>query len=159
MQIEEKIEGMTHEELSMELFKTLPEDQVKRVMNQKMVDIEPQFLGFIGTYYYLSKMIPKHFTVIDLGCSYNPQCFYFTEHKKYIAVDLSIPPEKLERFRSDNCEIFDCSIENYIKNHISGLNLQQCFAICNYVPPWGGDNRKMVREVFENCYIYYPNSN
>ena len=29
---------------------------------------DPSFLGFINTYYYLSKLIPKHWTVVDIGC-------------------------------------------------------------------------------------------
>ena len=65
---------------------------------------------------------------------------------------------KTERFKPDNCEIFEMPIEEYIENHISKLDLKECFAICNYVPSWGGDNKKMVRETFENCYVYYPHS-
>ena len=134
------------------LLSLIPQEQIDRVFDQKYCDIDIEFMGFIDIYKKLSEIIPKHFTVVDLGCAYNPQCFYFKDHKKYIAVDIS----DCEKFKSDNCEIFNKSIEDFIKEDISDLNLNETFAICSYVPPWGGDNRKMVREAFQNQFIYYP---
>lgn len=142
-----------HEVISMELFKILPPEQVDRVFNQDMVDIMPQFLGFITTYKYLSELIPKHFTVVDLGCAYNPQCFLFPEHKKYIAVD-SFPRQ--ERFVSDNCELKVKRISDFIKEDISELNMKETFAILNYVPMWGEENKRIVQDTFENLYVFYP---
>lgn len=134
------------------LFELLPKKQVERVLHQTDCDIDPEFMGFTDIYERLSEIIPRHFTIVDLGCAYNPQCFFFTEHKKYIAVDIS----DCEKFKSDNCLIYHKSIEDFIEQDISGLNLDETFAICSYVPPWGGDNGKMVRETFHNLFIYYP---
>ena len=130
------------------LFHLLPKDQVERVFNQDTCDINSDFLGFTDIYEMLSKIIPKHFTIIDLGCAYNPQCFYFVKHKKYIAVDIS----DCEKFKSDNCDIYQKSIEDFIKEDISELNLDETFAICNYVT----NNSKIVRTTFKNLFIYYP---
>lgn len=142
-----------HEIISMELFNMLPKEQVERVFNQYMIDIMPQFLGFITTYKYLSQLIPKHCTIVDLGCAYNAQCFLFTEHKKYIAVD-SFP--ETERFISKNCEIKVKRISEFIKEDISELNMKETFAILNYVPMWGEENKRIVQDTFENLYVYYP---
>jgi hypothetical protein len=134
------------------MINILPKDQIERVLNQKYCDIDLNFLGFTDIYENLSKIIPKHFTVIDLGCAYNPQCFYFTEHKQFVAVDIS----ECEKFKSDNCLIFQKSIEDFILENIKDYNLDETFAICSYVPPWGGDNREMARKAFKNIFVYYP---
>lgn len=135
------------------ILQFLPADQIQRVLNQRYCDIEPCFMGFTDIYKSLSEIIPAHFTVVDLGCAYNPQCFYFLKHKKYISVDAW---EGTERFKSPNCEIFEMSIEEFIKAHVGSLDLEETFAICSYVPPWGGDNMKMVRDAFINVFTYYP---
>lgn len=138
---------------SKNLFRMLPKDQIDRVLNQKNADIEPEMLGFVHIYEHLSKIIPEHFTVVDLGCDYNAQCFLFPNHKKYIAVDNF---NDTERFISDNCKIYKISIARFIKNHLKDLNMKETFAICSYVPPWGDDNMKLVRENFKNVFTYYP---
>ena len=134
------------------LFYKLPKDQIENVFNQKECDIYPYFLGFTNIYENLSLIIPKHFTVIDLGCAYNPQCFYFLEHKKYVAIDIS----NCEKFKSDNCIIMHKTIEDFIKEDLSKYDLDETFAICSYVPQWGGDNRELVRKSFKNVFVYYP---
>jgi len=134
------------------LLDKLPKEQAYEVFDQDMVDIEPCFLGFVNFYERLSEIIPKHFTVIDLGCAYNPQCFFFTEHKQYIAVDIS----DCKKFRSDNCIIYEESIEDFIKNRLHSFLLEETFAICSFVPDWGGNNIEMVRKSFKNVFTYYP---
>ena len=139
---------------SLRLFKILPKDQWDAMMKtDAWAEIEPEFLGFIWTYELLAKLIPLEWTVIDLGCAYNAQCFLFTDHKQYIAVD-NYPNSP--KFKSPNCTIYEKSIESFIKDDIGQFELNKTFAICNYVPPWGGDNGKMVREAFPNLYVFYP---
>lgn len=134
------------------LLKLLPKEQCDAVFNQPMCDIEPVFLGFTKIYKNLSQIIPKNFTVIDLGCAYNPQCFYFTEHKRYIAVD----SWKNQVFKSENCEVYFMTIKQFIQRHLKDYDLNETFAICSYVPPWGDDNMKLVRDNFINVFTYYP---
>jgi len=135
------------------LWKKLPEDQINAVINgNKYCDIEPAFLGFVSTYLLLSFLIPKHFTVIDLGCAYAPQCFYFSDHKQYIGVDLSVE----NRFHTDNSIMYIMSISDFIEDYIELFDLDTTFAICNYVPDWRNDNMELVRENFRNVFVFYP---
>ena len=128
--------------------KFIPKTQLKAVFSQKDCDIDPTFIGFLDIYEHLSQIIPKHFTVIDFGCAYNPQCFLFNEHKKFIAVDIS----DCVKFKSDNCEIFEMSIDDFIKKYLHEFNLAETFAICSYVP----DSNRTLRESFPNLFVYYP---
>jgi len=144
-----------NEKISRLLCLEIPEEQMNRVLSQEHVDIAPEFMGFVDVYYHLAQIIPKHFTIVDLGCAFNPQCFLFPDHKRYISVDNF---SGIERFISHNCSLYVMSISDYIKNHIGDLNLKDTFAICSYVPPWGDDNMKLARENFLNVFTYYPHS-
>ena len=134
------------------IFHLLPDDQLTRVFNQDMCDIDPTFLGFTEIYKHLSEVIPHHWTVVDLGCAYAPQAFLFKDHKAYIGVDRSGG----ERFTAPNSTHIITTIREFIGSHLNEPDLSTTFAICSYVPPWHDDNRKLVRENFENCFIYYP---
>lgn len=135
------------------LLEIIPEEQFNLVFNQKYCDIEPEFLGFIDTYYLLAKLIPTDFTIIDFGCAYAPQCYFFKDHHKYIGVDIS--PETI-KFSTDNSEFYDLGIEKYIQENILSINQGKTFAICNYVPNWYSENIKLVKENFNNIYTFYP---
>jgi hypothetical protein len=112
-------------------------------------DIDCTFLGFIDTYYYLAKIIPLHWTVVDFGCAYNAQAYYFRKHKKFIGVD---PCVKV-RFSFENTELFTGTIAQYLK---SNPPVEQVFAICNNVP---SRQTEMIREYYPNCFIYYTAGN
>lgn len=142
----------TFEEINSDLFKMLPADQKKRVFNSDMGDIDGEFLGFVNFYHHLSRIIPKEWIVIDLGCAYAPQSFYFEGHVEYVGVDLLVK----ERFCGVNSVFYEMSIEQFISKHLHEYDLDKTFAICSYVPPWGGDNAKMVRDAFKNCFVFYP---
>ena len=143
------------EKCSLDLFGKLPAGQVEKVFKSEH-EIQPDFLGFVYIYKNLSEIIPKHFTIIDLGCAYNPQCFFFTGHKKYIAVDVS----DCAKFKSDNCIIYEMTIGEFIKNNLCSLNLDfdETFAICSYVPFWYKDNSDIVRSAFKNLFVFYPSN-
>ncbi len=47
-------------------FHLIPEEQLDRVFNQDMCDIDGSFLGFTNVYMSLAALIPMHWTVIDL---------------------------------------------------------------------------------------------
>jgi hypothetical protein len=51
-------------------------------------DIDPDFLGFLEPYEALSRIIPRGRTILDLGCGYAFQSWYFRHHRKYIGVDV-----------------------------------------------------------------------
>ena len=147
----------TNHNLSVQLYYSLPGEQRREVITaENKCDLEPCFMGFIDTYYYLSLLIPKDWTIIDIGSAYAPQCYYFRDHAKYIAVE---PPSKIKLFHMDNTEIYRQTAKQFINDILPKLNLDmdKTFAICSYVPEWYGENpRALARRVFKNLYCYYP---
>jgi len=117
----------------------------KEVIEQNMCDIDGTFLGFVSTYYYLSKLIPKSWTIVDFGCAYNPQAYYFRGHKVFIGIDIG----KRKRFHFENTDLFEGTIADYLKTQPPK---DKVFAICNNVP---SNETKLVREYYPNCFIYY----
>ena len=130
--------------LAQELATNYP-DMYKEVLEQRYCDIDGSFLGFVKVYFHLSKIIPKDWIVIDFGCAYNPQSYYFRRHKKFIGVNAG----KLKKFHFENTELFDGTISDYLKQK---PEVEKVFAICNNVP---SPETKLIREYYPNCYIYY----
>jgi hypothetical protein len=122
-------------------------DQIDEIINQNNCDIDPSFLGFLDTYYYLSKIIPKHRIVIDLGCSYGIQAAFFEKHLAYIGVDVS----DCLKLKTKKSLYITKTIDDYIKVNGSFEN-QNLFVICNYVPT----STKLLRETFPYLYVFYP---
>lgn len=135
------------------LFGRLPIDQRNRVFASDLCDIDSEFLGFVWIYERLSEIIPKHWTVVDLGCAYAPQCFFFEEHAKYIGVDIH---EVEARFCAENTKHYKMPIIDFVNNCDAEFNIDTTFAICSYVPPWGGDNMSAARNGFKNVFTFYP---
>ena len=111
-----------------------------------------------GTYYMLSKMIPKDWTVIDFGCAYNAQSYFFQNHARHIAIE----PEwkntdfRFEYFRAPRTEILFTTGQDFINDILPNMNLNidKTFAICNYVP--SGACNLLVRQTFKNVFTFYP---
>lgn len=131
------------------LHALLPANQRAAILKKYAGDIGPDFLGFTAIYEQLSKIIPRHWTVIDLGCAYNPQCVFFTSHKEFIAVDES----DCDKFQSANCRVFTMSIGDFIARHVHEFDIDETFAICSYVPLAYQED---IRSAFKNLFIFYP---
>ena len=116
-----------------------------KVLRQDMCDIDLEFLGFVDTYYYLSKIIPKHWRVIDFGCAYNPQAYFFKDHKCFIGVNPGIK----EQFRFSNTILFKGTISKFLEKKPT---TKEVFAICNNVP---SKETRLIREYYPNCFVYY----
>ena len=141
-----------HEEISINLARRIPKDQFDAIMaGPASMEIDPEFLGFVGIYEAISRIIPKHFTIVDLGCAYAPQCFYFEKHKGYIGVDCG----DNGRFKGSNTTHYDGTIQKFIEDEQEKI-LGPCFAICSYVPMWHGLNKNIIAAAFEDMFIYYP---
>lgn len=133
----------------------MPEDQIDRVFRQDMCDIAPEFLGFTNVYLALAGLIPRHWTIVDLGCAYAPQAHIFRDHKAYIGVDVSAG----ERFSAPNTTHYQMTIADFIEAHGASFDQDRTFAICSYVPSWyRSDNLRLAREHFRNVFTYYPAS-
>lgn len=144
-----------YDKICKKLFELIPKEEWER-LEGTLGEMCPEFLGFCGTYYHLSKIIPKDYTVIDFGAANNPQSYFFTEHKKYIAVNpLSDIEEENGMFCPPNCDIYRMTTGEFIKT--VDYPKEKVFAICNYVPNWHGeDSIELVRKNFNNCYTFYP---
>lgn len=141
-----------HEPSNSRLLTLIPGKQLERVFGQDMCDIGPEFLGFVGIYDCLSRIIPTHWTVVDLGCAYAPQAFFFDSHKAYVGVDFGTK----ERFGAHNTTHYDMPISEFVEKHLALFEQNTTFAICSYVPPWHGDNMKFARDYFKNVFTFYP---
>ena len=135
------------------IYDLWPDTDIRRVFNQEFVEIDGSFPGFVETYARLAPLIPEHWTVVDLGCAYNPQCIYFKDHIAYIAVDDNAMME--EMFTTPNCQVYRKSIESFLAGDVKDLDMVTTFAICNYVP-LSAETTTRIRQVFPNLYMYYP---
>ena len=144
----QKLDYKTFEDINGNLAVKLAEKypkMFKEVLEQGSCDIDGTFLGFVYTYYLLSKIIPKDWIIVDFGCAYNPQSYYFREHRAFIGVDKGIR----KRFHFKNTDLFDGTIKDYLKTNPPK---EKVFAICNNVP---SKETELVRKYYPNCFIYY----
>lgn len=152
----------TNEEVSMYLLSVIPKVEIERVFSSDTrAEICGDFLGFVNTYFHLSKIIPKDFIIIDIGCGYNAQSYLFNEFQRVYAVNPlnEISGFHFEYFCAPNCTLFDMTAGEFIEQELPKLNLdlKKCFAICNYVPNWHNEKpMKLVAKTFPNHYVFYP---
>lgn len=148
-------EPSNFEEITAYLLSLIPKEEIEK-REGTLGEFYPEFVGFVDIYYYLSKVIPKDYTIIDFGAGHNPQSYFFTEHKKYIAVNpLSGIEEDDGMFCPHNCEIYRMTTGEFL-NTID-YPKEKVFAICNYVLNWyWQDSIKLVHENFRNIYTFYP---
>ena len=138
-----------------DILNYIPTKEVDRLFekNYRMAaNLCPSFMGFTEVYRSLLNIVPKHFIIIDLGCCYAAQCYYFQDYKTYIGVDV----EDEERFATENTIHYEMSIQKFIKEVLPELhlNLKECFAICSYVPD--DEATELARQTFPNILVYYP---
>lgn len=145
---------MKHDEC--DLFRIIPREEINRVFthdDNASANMDYTFLGFEDQYKAISQLVRTDWTIIDLGCAYAPQSYYFTEHKKYIGVDIKLPKAFFNN--SGNAKFYEMSIQEFCKKVIdNGLYKNKTFAICNFVPD--EDARECVRNTFKNCFVFYP---
>lgn len=138
------------------LLTKFPQDMVDLVFSGETPDIDYEFVGFVNVYAYLSKIIPRHWTIIDLGCAYAPQCWYFRKHKRYIGVDMYNGP----RFFVENTKHVIMDIRDYCRMRLfeefcEGVTVKPVFAICSYVSGKKED-LDFVHNYFQYSFTYYP---
>jgi hypothetical protein len=135
----------------------IPKEEMERVFNESYsasAEMDASFLCFEDEYEYVLENTSKKDIIIDLGCAYNPQCWYFKDYDRYIAVDLPMFDDV--RFDSGNVEFYIMSIQQFIQEEFPklGIALEDCVAICNAVPD--KEAQKMVRDFFPRHYVSYP---
>ena len=138
----------------------IPDDEWKRVMDSDAaaeICCNSMTCGR-GYYYKLAQMIDKKWTVIDIGCAYNPQSYLFQGHARFIAVN----PEwkdsdfRFEHFQAPKTEFYAMTGQQFIKEKLETLDIDinRTFAIVNYVP--NDSCSQWVCETFKNVWAYYP---
>ena len=138
-----------------ELMNIIPKVEVERVFSGTAgAELDYTFLAFEKVYRGIPNFVPKSKTIIDLGCAYAPQAYYFTEYSGYIGVDVSIPEIY---FETPNMKLYEMSIQKFCEKVIDEKwNLENYFAICSFVPD--DEARRIARETFSNCLVYYPSN-
>ena len=140
-----------------ELYEIIPKDKIKHIVDASgtaLAECDSTFLGFEDAYKAVTLFVPKDKVILDLGCSYAFQSWYFRSYKRYIGVDCGIRDGVV--LETENSEFYFMTIQDFIKNILPtlGYDLREIFAICAYVPD--EEARQMVRETFPSCLIYYP---
>ena len=112
------------------------------------------FLGFEDIYKDVLIFAPKDKIIIDLGCGYAAQSYYFREHEKYIGVDACGNSDTV--IHTENSEFYFMSIQAFIKNVFPALAIDptDVFAVCSCVSDKAA--RELVAETFLYCRVYYP---
>ena len=75
-------------------------------------------------------------------------------HKKYIGVDVW---PNIIRFQAPGTEFYESYIDDFISNN--KFDIDSTFAICSYVPDRNNKNKNLIKETFNNVYIFYPYDN
>ena len=142
-------------DLYRDLEKAVP-DQLERVFDYRYCDIEPDFLGFVHIYHDLAQQIPADTTVLDLGCAYAAQGWYFRHHKAYIGVDFV---DTKARFCFPNTQHIVGNIKTFLDEVEAGTRAipGPVFAIMSYVPVLQ-DVEERVQRLFPDHFVYYPRS-
>jgi hypothetical protein len=146
------------EEINSKLWKIIPSEQKDMVFHQNpnaIWEIGREFLGFVDTYYHLSQVIPRDYTIFDFGAGYNAQSWFFTEFAKTYAIEpFNYQGEGAPLFRAPNCEVFRGTTAEFLASHELPA---KSFAIVNFVPNWHGeDSIDLIHKHFRNCYTFYP---
>lgn len=137
-------------------FKLIPIKEIERVFNESDsagAEIDSTFLCFEDVYEKVAKHCNKNTTILDFGCSYMAQSYWFTNCKQYIGID--IPFRNNVKFKTDNSTIYLMTGQNFIKKILPELKLNEenTIAVCSYVPD--EELQQLVANTFKYNYVQY----
>lgn len=138
-----------------DLWEKIPRDLVDDVFRrcpEASAEMDSSFLGFEEIYQRVAKEVPHNMTIIDFGCAYAFQSWYFRDFELYIGVDNGVPSGG--RLWTENSAHYTTSIQDYIKDYNSDGMYEDIFAICSYVQDEKA--RELVRKCYPRHYVYYP---
>ena len=156
-----------------ELYTMIPREKIEKIFMESetaSAELDYTFLGFEEVYKAATLFVPKNKIILDLGCGYAFQAWYFKDYRKYIGVDVFHGTEDiLKILETGNSDFYHMTIQDFIQQYVReeregfceiklpGMepqSIENVFAICSYVP--GEYVRKLVRETFPYCLVYYP---
>lgn len=140
-----------------ELFKLIPREKIAHVFQTSKtagMECDCTFLGFEQIYKAVTMFVPRGKVIVDLGCVYAFQSWYFRDYRKYIGIDSGLSVKDV--LQTENSEFYFVTIQHFIKNVFPalGYSLDNVFAVCSYVPDKYA--RKIVRDFFPHCLVYCP---
>lgn len=139
-----------------ELAKLIPRDKLDYLFQHSnaSADMDFTFLCFDNIYKELLDCVPKDKIILDLGCAYATQNWYFREYGKYIGVDCIGNNDSV--IHTENSEFYFMTIQDFIKKKLPllSLDLNNVFAVCSYVPDKSAMD--LVLETFPYYRVYYP---
>lgn len=135
----------------------IPKEELERVFRDSdsaSAELDASFLCFDNYYEDVLDHTSPDTVILDLGCAYAPQCWYFKDYERYIGVDL--PFMNNVKFQSPNAEFYLMSIQRFIKEVLPTLHLDlnHTVAICSMVPD--KEALELVRDTFPRHYVVYP---
>lgn len=158
---------MIFKEEACDLFKQIPKEKLKKLFKESdaSAEIDYTFLGFEESYQKVKKLTTEDMIILDLGCAYATQSWYFKDYAAYIGVDIgtfmdsqSLPYEENLKgvLQTDNSTFYFETIQSFIKETLPTLNLDlnKVFAVCSAVPD--KEARKMMKNIFPNYLDWYP---
>lgn len=144
-----------------ELYQLIPKDKLSRIFETSHTvgaECDYTFLGFEEIYKAVTLFVPKNKVIIDLGCAYGFQAWYFRDYRKYIGIDNDVCDclDVLKELEISNADFYYLSIQRFIQGIFPalGYSFDEVFAVCSYVPD--AKVREMVRKFFPYCLVYYP---
>lgn len=145
----EKFESFANEEESLKLWKSLAPEEQKRIYSWEYCETAGDFCGFLHCYKDLTELLPKDFTIIDIGACQAIQGAYFRDFAGYIAVDAAVPVEVM--LHEEGIQHYFMSGQDFIRNVLpqlqkDGLDIRKAFCICSYVPD--EELREEIKKVF-----------
>lgn len=119
--------------------------QVGRILDEWTGDIEPDFLGFLGPYYLLARIVPRSRVIYDVGCAYGFQAWFFRHHRAYVGISDS--PETQWRFHTANTQHIHARLGEW-----AGAVDPDHFAVHSYCP----SERDLFHRKFRDSFTFYP---
>lgn len=139
-----------------QLFKIIPKDLLDNLFENSNAnaELDCSFLCFEDIYIKALEVTTRETIIIDLGCAYATQSWFFRDYKKYIGVECSGDEKTV--IHIENSKFYFTTIQNFIKEVLPTLdiNLNNVFAICSYVPD--EEARQMIIDTFPYYLVYYP---
>lgn len=146
-----------------DLIRLIPKEELHSKISCLYSELEGDFLCFDYVYKPIAEILPKEYTVIDLGCYQAAQCYFFRDFRNYIGVDIydiySCPSYRPpSRFYTDNTEHYVLSIEEWFDEaYRKYADMDKLYFIMSYVPQYN-DNPEYLCNMVENCTFVYCNN-
>lgn len=154
---------MSYEDMCDELMNNLTKKEKEQMFSYKYCEYEYHFLGFLENYADLKDLIPKNFTIIDVGCYLAIQSEYFKEHNKYIGIQPGFVWDGCDisnHFHGTSNSIFiEDTAKGFVENFdryskLYNLDKDKIFVICSAVPAFS--ETALIEQTFPYVRIAYP---